>query len=359
MLTPQTNFELKGDSMGDIFIEKVSLRGSGRKQVESFLKGFGLVLDNDVEYTAAAIADDEIVGTCSYSGKVLKCFAVKEELQGEGIASRLITHITDRLFEKGIYETFIFTKPKNKDIFTGLGFNEVHATAGVVLLEGGMANISKSISRMFNKSGLGSGKKAGLVMNCNPFTLGHRYLIERAAQENEEVVVFIVEEERSLFPFRVRLELVKQGICNIKNVHAIPGGDYIISNSTFPSYFLKQEDERLLEYTRLDAGIFGKYIAPAFNIERRYVGTEPYCKVTDSYNKALMEILPRFKVEVRLIERMAAREAAVSASRVRELIKTDEWEEIKTLVPKTTYDFLLSKEAAEIIGKIKESSSPH
>lgn len=345
--------------MGDIFIEKVNLKGPGRRGIESFLKGFGLTLDNDVEYTAAAKTEDEIVGTCSYAGKVLKCFAVKEELQGEGIASRLITHVTDRLFDKGIYMTFIFTKPKNREIFTGLGFNEVHATKGVVLLEGGMANISKSITCMFNKSGLGRGKKAGLVMNCNPFTLGHRYLIERAAQENEEVVVFIVEEERSLFPFKVRLGLVKQGISHLKNVHAIPGGDYIISSSTFPSYFLRQEDERLFEYTRLDAGIFGKYIAPAFNIERRYVGTEPYCTVTDSYNKTLMEILPGFKVDVRLIERMAMKGTAVSASRVRELIKVDKWEEIKILVPASTYDYLLSDEAAEIVRKIKESSSPH
>ena len=345
--------------MGDIFIEKINLKGNGREQIESFLKGFNLALDKDVEYTAAAIAEDEIVGTCSYAGKVLKCFAVKEELQGEGIASRLITHVTDKLFDKGIYETFLFTKPKNKEIFTGLGFNEVYATEGVVLLEGGMANIIKSISCMFNKSRLGRGKKAGLVMNCNPFTLGHRYLIERAAQENEEVVIFILEEERSLFPFEVRLELVKQGTSHLKNVHVIPGGDYIISSNTFPSYFLRQEDERLLEYTRLDAGIFGKYIASAFNIDRRYVGTEPYCAVTGNYNKALMEILPSYKVEVRLIERMSGKCGAVSASRVRELIKIDGWEEIKTLVPRTTYDYLISNEAAEIVRKIKESSSPH
>lgn len=345
--------------MNDIVIEKINLNGSGRKQVDEFLKGIGLILDVDVEYTVVAKTGDEIVGTCSYAGRVLKCFGVKEELQGEGIAAMLITHVTDKLFERGIYETFIFTKPKNKSIFMGLGYNEVYSTQGVTLLEGGMASVNKSINRMFEKSGLGKGKKAGLVMNCNPFTYGHRYLIERAAKENEEVVVFIVEAEKSLFPFEIRLELVKHGIQDLKNVHVIPGGNYIISSNTFPSYFLRQEDERLLEYTRLDAGVFGKYIAPVFNINRRYIGTEPYCGVTNIYNNALMEILPSYGVGVQLVERIEIKDAAVSASRVRELIKAGSWEEIKELVPESTYSFLLSSEAEGIIKRIRESNSPH
>ncbi len=345
--------------MNDIIIEKINLKSRERKQIEEFLKGFDLVLDNDVEYTAVAKMDDKIVGTCSYAGNVLKCFAVKEELQGEGIAAKLITHVADILFEKGVNETFIFTRLKNKGTFMGLGYNEVYSTSGVVLLEGGMANVSKYINNMFKESSLGDGKKAGLVMNCNPFTLGHRYLIEKAAEENEEVVVFIVEEEKSLFPFRIRLEIVKQGTQDLKNVHVIPGGNYIISSNTFPSYFLRQEDERLLEYIKLDAGIFGKYIAPVFNINRRYIGTEPYCGVTNSYNNALMEVLPSYDVEVRLVERIALDGAAVSASRVRELIKAERWEEIKKIVPESTYCFLLSREAEGIIKRIKESNSRH
>jgi [citrate (pro-3S)-lyase] ligase len=345
--------------MDNIIIEKIKLSGPDRNEVEVFLKDFSLILDKDVEYTAVARKNDEIVGTCSYSGKVLKYFGVRENLQGEGIAAKLITHVTDMLFEKGVYETFIFTKPKNNGIFSGIGYSEVYSTNGVTLLEGGMANVNRYVEGMFKKSGLDGSKKAGLVMNCNPFTLGHRYLIERAAEENDEVVVFIVEEERSLFPFKVRLELVKRGTEDLKNVHVIPGGNYIISSSTFPSYFLRQEDERLAEYTRLDAGIFGKYISSVFNIDRRYVGTEPYCPVTNKYNQALMEILPQYGIEVRLVERIESQGMAVSASRVRELIKDGNWEEIKRIVPQSTYNFLVSDEAAEIVEKIRNSSSVH
>lgn len=112
-------------------------------------------------------------------GKVLKCFGVRENLQGEGIAAKLITHVTNILFDRGIYETFIFTKPKNVEIFKGLGYREVHSAGDVVLLEGGRANVKAYVEKMFKNSGLGEGKRAALVMNCNPFTLGHRYVIEK------------------------------------------------------------------------------------------------------------------------------------------------------------------------------------
>lgn len=345
--------------MYDILIEKVDLKSSEKDKVNEFLKRFDLILDRDVEYTIVARKNDDIVGTCSFSGKVLKCFAVDENIQGEGLASKLITHLTNLLFDRGIYETFIFTKPKNKQIFEGVGYKEVHSTEGVVLLEGGMANVEAYVARMFKSSGMSLEKKAALVMNCNPFTLGHRYLIESAAKENDEVVVFIVEENRSSFPFDVRLRLVREGVADLKNVTVIPGGSYIISSATFPAYFLRQEDERLLAYTRLDAGIFGKYIAREFNIARRYVGTEPYCAVTNSYNNALGEILPHYGVELKLVERIVTEDRPISASYVRELLKKDKLEEVKAIVPKTTYDFLISEEATPIIERLKRSDLPH
>ncbi len=345
--------------MNEIRIERIDLNGKEKRKVESFLSHFDLVLDKDVENTVVAKIGDEIVGTCSSSGNTLKCFAVNKDLQGEGITSKLITFIINSLFDQGIYETFIFTKPNNRCAFRGLSYKDVYATKEVALLEGGTANIEKYIQKMFKDSKLGTGKKAAIVMNCNPFTLGHRYLIEKASKENEEVVVFILEENRSQFPFEVRLDLVKKGIAHLKNVHVISGGKYIISSSTFPSYFLKSEEEKLLGYSGLDAGIFGKYIAPIFNIHKRYVGTEPYCFTTNKYNTALMEILPRFGIEVCVVERLEINDRVISASQVRNKIKLGEIEELKELVPETTYNFLLSRKGKEVIEKIKRSEGRH
>lgn len=327
--------------------------------VRDFLRSFDLKLEEDVEITIVAMEGEKIIGTCSAAGYVIKDFAVSKEYQNEGIAAKLLTFIQNKLFDRGIYETFIFTKPENKYIFEGLGYKFVEGNDDVVLLEGGTANVEKYVEDMLNRSGLSNVKKAALVMNCNPFTLGHRYLIETAAKENEEVVVFIVEENRSLFPFDVRLKLVREGVKDLKNVTVIPGGRYIISSATFPSYFLRQEDERLRAYTRLDAAIFGKYISKEFNIDKRYVGTEPYCNVTGAYNKALMDVLPSFGIEVKIVERKTIDNTAVSASFVRELIRKGKLEDTRKYVPETTFEFLVSQEAKETIEKIKRSDTPH
>lgn len=345
--------------MREITIQRINMNSEERLEVEEFLSTFNLFFDEDIEYTIVARREEEILGTCSYSGKVLKCFAVQEGLQGEGIASKLITQLTDALFDKGVYEYFVFTKPKNVPIFKGLNFHEVYTLEEVALLEGGMANIQRAIEKMYQKSGLAKGKKAALVMNCNPFTLGHRYLIERASKENHEVVVFVVEEERSLFPFEIRLDLVKKGTEDLKNVHVLPGGNYIISSATFPSYFLREESQRSLAYAKLDAGIFARYIAPVFDIERRYIGTEPYSGMTNQYNKALSAILPKQGIEVVEVERVEKDGRAISASKVRQCIKVGNFQELETLLPPTTYEYIMSSKAKPIIENIQRSDTPH
>ncbi|MCX7884556.1 MAG: [citrate (pro-3S)-lyase] ligase [Caloramator sp.] len=321
-------------------------------EVKRLLADNGLTFE-DAEYTAIAKHRNEIIGTCSFSGKIIKCFAIREDYKGEGLSLKLITHIIDEMFGREIYEYFVFTKPENVDIFKSMGFKIVYSVDKVCLLEGGRANINKSIEEMLIKSGLGCEKKSALVMNCNPFTLGHRYIIEKASKESESVVVFIVKEDKSLFPFDVRYSLVKKGVLDLKNVKVISGGDYIISSATFPSYFIKQLDDKIDAYTNLDAHIFGKYIAPAFNIVKRYVGTEPFCRVTEKYNDALLKILPSYNIEVELVERIEKSGNIISASFIRSLIKKGDFEKIKALVPNVTYDYLVSEKAKYIIERIK------
>ncbi|SKA90377.1 [citrate (pro-3S)-lyase] ligase [Caloramator quimbayensis] len=329
-----------------------------RAEYEEFDDVKRLLADNDLtledaEYTAIAKLNEDIIGTCSFSGKIIKCFAVREDYKGEGLSLKLVTHIIDEMFERGIYEYFVFTKPENINIFKSMGFKIVHSAYKVCLLEGGKSDINKSIDEMFKKSGLGYEKKSALVMNCNPFTLGHRYIIEKASKESESVVVFIVKEDKSVFPFDIRYSLVKEGVSDLKNVKVISGGDYIISSATFPSYFIKQLDDRIDAYTNLDAHIFGKYIAPVFNIVKRYVGTEPFCKVTEKYNNALLKILPSYNVEVELVERIKNSGNIVSASFVRNLIKKGDFNSIRNFIPDVTFNYLVSEKAKGVIERIE------
>ncbi|MDP3386316.1 MAG: [citrate (pro-3S)-lyase] ligase [Eubacteriales bacterium] len=345
--------------MYEIVVHKIDIKSHMREKTERFLASFGLAMDGDVEYTIIARIGDRIIGTCSFAGKVIKCFAVAKEYQNIGISERLLTEITNVMFDRGIQDSFIFTRPENKVLFEGFGFKEIYATDSIALLESGSRDIKGYIARMFKNSGLDGGEKAALVVNCNPFTLGHRYLIQKASENNIQVVVFVVEEDLSLFPFPVRMNLIKEGLKDLENVTVLPGGEYIISSGTFPTYFLREDEEKDKAYQSLDAGIFGKYIAPVFNIKKRYLGTETYSKTTDEYNQAMIDILPNYGVETVLVERIEVDSKIVSASTVRQLIREDRWSEIRVMVPDSTYNYLLSDEAIPVIENIKKSNSRH
>lgn len=325
------------------------------EEVERFLNKFDLGLDKDIDYTLTAKEDGVIKATCSKSKNVLKCFAVDEDLRGEGVSSTLISKLIDKLFQEGIYHSFIFTKVKNIPIFSSLGYKVVHQVKEAALLEGGTYDINTYLDNLIKKYDITTAKKAAIVMNCNPFTLGHKYLIEKTAEENEEVIVFIVEEDKSIFPFEDRYNLVKKGTSHLKNVKVIPGGEYIISQATFPSYFLKEENVRLKAYTELDAGIFAKYFCSKLNINKRYVGNEPYCKVTSAYNDSLKDILSQYGVELHIIERRKSNDKEISASEVRKLIKENKPESLKDILPEVTLDYLNSQDGEKIIKKIKMS----
>ncbi len=345
--------------MYEIVVHKIDLKSHMRERVEVFLASFGLALDGDVEYTIIARMDDRIIGTCSYAGKVIKCFAVSKAYQNIGISERLLTEITNVMFDKGIQDAFIFTRPENKILFEGFGFKEIHTADNIALLESGSRDIKRYIARMFKSLNLDDNEKAALVVNCNPFTLGHRYLIQKASEENNQVIVFVVEEDLSLFPFDIRMKLIREGLKDLENVTVLPGGEYIISSGTFPTYFLREDEEKDKAYQSLDAGIFGKYIAPVFNIKKRYLGTEPYSKTTDEYNQAMINILPKYGIEIVLVDRLEVESKVVSASTVRQLIKKDCWSEIRAMVPNSTYNYLISDEAISVIEKIKKSNSRH
>lgn len=330
-----------------------------RQEVESFLHEFDLILDSDVDYTIVIRNGTYVVATCSKAKNVLKCFAVSLELRGEGITSLLISTLIDKLFEQGIYHSFIFTKPSKVNIFSSLNFNLLYSNKDVALLESGIYNINKNLEEMKKKYDISDSEKAAIVMNCNPFTFGHKYLIEEASKNNKEVLVFIVEEDKSLFPFKIRYELALRGVEHLKNVKVLPGGEYIISSATFPSYFLRKEGEKLRAYVDLDASIFGKYLCKSFNITSRYVGEEPYCKVTKVYNEALKKVLPTYGVEVKEIPRYEFQHSAISASRVRALIREGNINDLKDFLPEVTLEFLNTSYGREIVEKIKVSNSPH
>ena len=182
-----------------------------------------------------------------------------------------------------------------------------------------------------------------VVVNCNPFTLGHRYLIESSAAKVKHVYVFVVEEDKSFFPFVDRLELVKLGIEDLDNVTVLPSGQFIISQRTFPAYSEKEELQNEIIDPSMDVTLFAEKIAPALNISVRFAGEEPLDAVTRQYNSAMRRILPLYNIGFEVIQRKESEGEVISASRVRKLLKEKKFDEISKIVPKTTYDYLVSK----------------
>lgn len=328
--------------------------------VRSFLAKFDLTYEETVDYTVTYIKDDRIVATGSLAGEVLRNIAVANELQGEGLTSRVVTRLMQEAARQGHYHYFIYTKPNAVPQFKDLGFSEVgRADPYTVLLEAGMGSIDSYLNQLAKQAiTLPEGPRAGLVVNCNPFTYGHKKIIAAAAAENKSVIVLVVSEDRSLFPFEIRLRLIREGLQEFDNVAVLAGGKYVVSAATFPGYFTKGKDTELAQ-TRLDAFIYATRIAPRLGISTRYVGEEPYCQVTAAYNRALQDILPVHGITVKVMDRLQIEGETVSASTVREKIRQSDWAAVRKLVPDSTYNYLMSEDARGIIAKIQQSDSRH
>ena len=184
-----------------------------------------------------------------------------------------------------------------------------------------------------------------IVMNCNPFTLGHRYLIEQAAKQVEQLYVMVVREDCSLFAYTERKAMVEQGVADIENVSIIDGSDYAISRATFPTYFLKRLDDAADTQMLLDLDLFRRHIAPALGATVRFVGTEPTDQLTRRYNQLMHEALK----DVREINRLEKDGNAVSASRVRKAMEEGDMNTIRQLVPPTTLPYIIAHLATQAL----------
>lgn len=316
-----------------------------RQQVDAFLANHGLrreVLD----YYCGVFIGERMLAGGGFAGSTIKCVAADEESRGLGLISLLVTHLRQLMRQGGSRNIFVFTKPQNTEIFQGLSFTPIARAPQAVLLESdrhGVQRFTQALAEQLpSRPSASSGDKGAIVMNCNPFTLGHQYLVEAASARCSHLVVFVVQEERSAFPFEARLELARQGCAHLSNVTVVPGGDYIISSATFPSYFLKTLSDATPTHTALDIDLFASHIAPPLGITARFAGEEPLDPVTAAYNAAMQARLPQAGVAVHIIPRKESAGQVISASRVRALLKAGSIAETQPLVPHATYQYILN-----------------
>lgn len=353
-----------------------------RQRIEAFLKRNGLRFD-DMHYYAAITDDDgEMIAGGGLKGNVIKCVAVDDAHKGEAIANTLISHLIAHANEEGHSNVMLFTKPKNRQLFESLSFRLLAEAPEAVLMETGIGGINNMVEQLKKikeegevckennqeckkeeKTNLNittpqhlnpsipqplnpsTPRRGVVVMNCNPFTLGHRYLIEQAAKQVERLFVMVVREDCSLFAYAERKAMVEQGVAHLKNVTVIDGSEYAISQATFPTYFLKRLDDAADTQMLLDLDLFRRHIAPALGATVRFVGTEPTDRLTRRYNQLMHEVL----ADVRETARLEKKGNAVSASRVRKAMEQGDMSTIRQLVPPTTLPYIIAHLATQAL----------
>lgn len=301
-------------------------------EYETLLARCGLRDEHDGDFYVLCIDENgKLLASGSRRGNVLKQICVLPEAEGLGLCAEIVTELIQNEAEQGETHLFLYTSPDHEEIFDSLGFSPIISTGSMLMMEnlrGGFESWLSSLPHF-------SGKVGAVVCNCNPFTLGHRHLIETAAARCDELLVFVLSEDLSMFPTDVRFELVKAGTRDIPNVHVLESHDYIISRATFPTYFIKEQSGCTEAACELDVAIFAEKIAPALKITARFVGQEPYDPITRAYNEELKTVLPRHGID--LVE--LPRYMDISAGKVRRMISEGRLAEARNMLPETTYEY--------------------
>lgn len=322
-----------------------------QRQVDALLEQEGIRRDGHLDYTCGLFDEDgRLTATGSCFGNTIRCLAVDRERQGEGLLNQVVSHLLEVQARRGNAHLFLYTKPQSARFFGDLGFYEIaRAPDSLVFMENRRTGFSGYCAALEKPAGQGSA--AAVVMNANPFTLGHLHLVERAAAENGTVHLFVLSEEAGPIPAAVRRRLVREGTAHLPNVVCHDSGPYIISSATFPSYFLKDGDAVIRAHAELDLAVFGR-IAACLGIARRYVGEERASHVTALYNETMVRRLPELGIDCRVVPRLEAGGRPISASTVRQALHDGRPEDIRSLVPESTWRYFTSPEAAEIVRAI-------
>lgn len=329
-----------------------------RQRVEHFLGENGLRMEELDVYCVIENEAGRILAGAGIRKDIIKCIAVAQEARSEGLVAPLVSYLISLAASRGIPELKLYTKPENKAIFESLGFHVLASAPQAILMENG-----RGLERYcdYLRSQKGKGRCGVVVMNANPFTLGHLYLLQQAAAQVDTLFVIPVREEGQRFSYSERISMIRKAeenyfLCgspknqfssaeanasSSKNqfssagkIVILEGSEYQISAATFPTYFLKDLSEAAETHIRLDLDLFQRHIAPALKAEFRFVGTEPDDALTNHYNTIMKELLPHV-VEIPRLK-------SISASAVRAALDRGCFREASALCPESTWPYLLA-----------------
>ena len=306
-------------------------------EVEAFLLANGLRTEALDAYYVIRDAAGSIVAGAGIAGEVLKCLAVSSAVRSEGLLAPLVSRIVSS--RPGVCLK-VFTKPEYQSVFESLGFHLIASAPQAVLLENGRG-LEEYCAYL--RSMAVPGRTGVVVMNANPFTLGHQYLLAQAAAQVDHLYVIPVQEDASAFPFAERFAMIRafadssMPSADARPTHmdaavltVLEGSPYVISAATFPTYFLKDLSAAAETQMQLDLDLYKRWIAPALGVSVRFVGSEPFDALTARYNELIPDavVIPRWN--------------AISASAVRTALERGSFREAAALCPISSWPYLLA-----------------
>lgn len=308
-------------------------------KIKYFLSQQNLNFDIVDECGIILSENNQIIGLiCRYQNN-LKCLAIDKKHQNQNMASYLITYMIEKIYIHGFNEVFVFTKPEYLAIFQNLGFDLIYDNKDFAFLTNRYDLLLKYIDYLKNQKKM-SFNSGAIVMNANPFTKGHEFLIKKALEESDLVYVILVKEKASFFDYQKRIDMVKLGVKDMNNVVVLEGSNYLVSKNVFPSYFLPSPKAAIKQQTILDTYIFINYIVKHLDIKKRFVGEEPYSKTTNYYNETLKMILNSNDLKLIIFPRLSYNNKIISATQIRKLFVKGDFANISALVPLTTLNYL-------------------
>lgn len=334
---------------GDI-VTGSPFKGERLEEIKKFLGNCGICYEEGIEYTAVLRNEEGIRACASVEGNVIKCVAVSENLRGEGVLWEVLSAVVSHLQRQGINRYFLYTKPEYRQIFKDMMMYPVCETKNLLLMESQrdgwrryLEELKRETALQRKEMGAASSREriGAIVLNANPFTVGHQYLVREAAKKCDELHLFVLSSENGMFTAAERMEMVRRGTRQIPGIILHGTSDYLVSPATFPEYFHKDVKSAKAANTELDLVMFGREIAPALGIGMRFVGTEQADEVTRSYNEQMKELLPEMGIEVVETERLQLPEVGtVSASKVRKWLRQGDFARVWECVPKENQEYL-------------------
>ena len=302
-----------------------------RRKVEAFLQANGLRMEPLDAYYAILDKEDELVAGAGMAGDVLKGLAVRAQARSEGLLIPLVSHILSLRQGRPLK---VFTKPEYRSVFESLGFRLLAQAPLAILLENGRG-LEEFCAYL--RCVASEGRTGAVVMNANPFTLGHQYLLSQALEQVDHLYVIPVGEEGQAFPYAERRAMISAAVTPGQDrVSVLEGSAYAISAATFPTYFLKDLSQAAETQMRLDLDLFARWIAPALGVSVRFVGSEPSDALTARYNALMRELLPAHGIAVVEVPR-----TEVSATAVRAALDRGYFREASALTPACSHPYLL------------------